>query len=229
MRSASAVLIAIYVVLLAAALLVSYRLAPFDARSGFENFGKIAAVFFAGVSAFMAAVVTIINFDRNAREAAKLALLNEEISKSLAEYKSELDKKLLGEQFIIDKKLERWQTAFSSEMKVYSELSKAANAAYDTLAKLERGEFKEVDRNNLNEAMGKANADTGLLHTQAHIDLWEKFWNYANYIAELAEALKSNDEQPNLWHRQVGKFAEHLSDFQRVVIEKLHEGVHETE
>jgi len=221
-RVTTGILILIYAALVAVSLFASFRLAPFDARGGFENFSKVAGVLVAAVSALMAAIVTIINFDRNVRDAQNLARLNGDISQKLADYKAELDRKLLDDKVGADFKLERLKTAFSKEIEAYLELMTAANTAYYILAKLESGKWVATDKGKVDKVMEKA-SNKAAVAVEADAELWTKLWNRANFIAESAEDLKAPTEQPALWQAEAGKLSQLMQDFQRVLAEKLHQ------
>ena len=219
-RFTTSILIAIYAVLLALSLVASFRVAPFDVHGGFDNFSKVAGALIAAVSALMAAVVTIVNFDRSTREARNLARLNGDIAQKLADYKAALDRELLQDKVSADFKFERLKTALSKEIDGYMELMNAANAAYYLLAKLESGKWAGTDKDKLDEVMEKASGKAAVA-MEADAELWTRLWNRANFIAESAER-KGPKEQPILWRAQAGELSGLIQEFQRVLAEKLH-------
>jgi hypothetical protein len=156
-------LIIVYAVLLLLAFVVAYQLAPYDAKTGFGNFSKLATVLVTAVSALLAAIVTIINFDRNAKDARKLAILNGRIASQLAGYQSDLQKKLLDEKSSADKELEQFKAALAGEMEAYIDLFSAANYAYYTLQKLEGGRWDPGDKEKIDARMTKVAGKLGVL------------------------------------------------------------------
>lgn len=231
-RPSTAVFVVVYAVLVAFALLVARRIAPFNVANRYEDFAKVAGVLVAAVSGLMAAIVTIINLDRGATDARKLARLNGELSRGvaklngeigqqLADYKAELDRKMLDDKLNADFRLKRLETAFTQEFEAYKDLVAAANTSYYTLAKLASATWTAADKTTLDAAMGAVGGKIALLATRAHADLWERFWNYANFIAESAGKLAVTTEQPELWRKEQGRLASFIQEFQKAMTEKL--------
>jgi hypothetical protein len=219
------ILIGIYAFLLLISLIASYRLAPFTAADGFADFAKVATVAVAAVSALMTAVVTIINFDRSAKESRKLAILNAKLQKRLARYNAKLSKGLVADKLGADLTLERWKTAINKETAAYTDLWAAAQGAYYTLGKLQSSQWKIADKTSVDAAMTKVSPSTSHLAVAEHGDLWTKIWNRANYIAESAEKLPSKNDQPQLWREQAGGLGDLMLQFQKIVAEQIHRTV----
>ena len=222
-RLTAGVLILVYVFLIVVSLVASYRLAPFTATGGFENFSKVAGVLVAAASALMAAVVTIINFDRNAKDARNLARLNGEISQSLADYKADLDRKLLQDKVGADFKLKRLETTYSKKVDAYLDLITAARKAYNLVEKMQSGKFTRADKDKLEEVMSEASSKTSALDEKPHADLWEKIWQQANFMIERAEDLATPSDQPAFWREKVGELSSLVQQFQEISASKLHE------
>jgi hypothetical protein len=218
----TAILIVIYIFLLFASIGASYRLAPFDMNSGFGNFAKVATVAVAAVSALMTAVVTIINFDRNAKDAKNLAVLNARLQRRLARYNAKLSKTLVADKLGADISLERWKTTITKEMTAYSELWAAAQGAFYLVAKLESSKWEPADKDAVDTAMTKVSGSASYLATKEHGDLWTKIWNRTNYIAELAAKLPAKEDQPKLWHEQSGGLGDLMLQFHQIVAEQIH-------
>lgn len=208
-RFGTVILIAVYIILLALAVFASFRLAPFDTHGGFENFSKVAGALVGAVSALMAAIVTIINFDRNAKDARMLARLNGDISRDLAAYQSDLNLKF-----------EKRKTAYTKQVEAYGELGAAAWTAYNALSKLGSGNWQASDKTALDEAMAKVASKTAIA-APADADLWNRVWQRANFITESAEDLPA-DQQSALWQKEAGTLSQLIQQFQEASSENLH-------
>src|SRR5260370_32288045 len=141
-----------------------YEMSVPDWHTGFDGVGKMVASGVTGVSAFMTALVGIINFDRSAK----------------------LSKELIGEKLEAAKKLERWKSNLTEENEAYGELLAAATTAYYTLAKLESSNWKKTDKTKADSEMTAASGKTAQLRKSASGALGHKIWQAANSRARTA-------------------------------------------
>ncbi len=193
----TAILILLYFALLVFALMAAYEMSPPDWHTGFDGFVKILTIAVTVVSAFMTALVGIINFDRSAK----------------------LSKELIGEKLEAAKKLERWKSNLTEENEAYGELLAAATTAYYTLAKLESSNWKKTDKTKVDSEMTAASGKTAQLRDSASGELWHKIWQRANYIAESADSISKVEQSP-LWRNEADSFGALVQQFNRIVAEK---------
>src|SRR5260370_22473715 len=106
----TAILILLYFALLVFALMAAYEMSPPDWHTGFDGFVKILTIAVTVVSAFMTALVGIINFDRSAK----------------------LSKELIGEKLEAAKKLERCKSNLTEENSTYGDFLATATTSYYT-------------------------------------------------------------------------------------------------
>jgi len=157
-----------------------YVTAPNTNSGGWDNFAKTAGVGITLLTSVLTAITTLIVLSQQQKASHDIEALKSNLATDLEIVKRQL----------------------SAETEAYKTLSGAATVYYYSLAILETGTLNSTSIADAEKEMIKASSYLSLI-SENDTELWNSFWQRANFVAEKAKSLSSDSKQlKELWAEQ---------------------------
>ncbi|WP_424065302.1 hypothetical protein [Paraburkholderia sp.] len=146
------------------------------ATDNFDDFTKLLTPYVAAISAMLAAVIAYINVARQTKLSLKVEQLKADLTKDV----------------------ELVKTSLAAESIAFSELSRAMNAHYFSVAKVEEGQFNATISQACDDAMAAVEYQLMRLSDDCRL-AFRTFWQELHVAEQKFAMAASNDERVAYW------------------------------
>ena len=188
-------LLILYAIALGLGIYGSYQFAPMTSPDGLKNFGVVATIVVAAISAVMTTFVSLVSLNKNLTNAERIERLKDALQTTREFNKTTSD--------------------------AYRDLALAADQAHSLLSKLESASWVPANKVIMDDALDKAKPQTINCRVTEHGELWDKIRQRATFLAESAEELSAAANQADLWRSKSKPFSDSVADFKQIAYDEI--------